>query len=108
MEEKTDAQLDRRLVELRKTIRQKRHNVADLEAILHQDIQRAKETPIWFWVLLILHFIVMLEGWKHSRGARFAINFVMVLWLQRKMYREIYLRMAIMTGLMILCVSWVI
>lgn len=105
MSVREELQLDRRLAELRQTIRTKRNNVADLEAILYEDVNKMKKLPVYFWVLLIAHFLVMLEGWRHQRGFQFLFNLLMVLWLQRKVYREIAMQLAVPVGLGVLLVT---
>lgn len=105
--EKIDAQLDRRLEQLRESIRNKRANIADLEEILHQDVAKMKVLPWYFWVFLALHFYFMLQGWCTGQTIEFLSNCAMVVWLQRKLYREIYLRAAIFTGLGVLLLNYI-
>jgi hypothetical protein len=104
--ENTDAQLKQRLKELREAIRQKRNNIADLEAVLHEDARRMKQIPMYFWVLLLAHFLFMLEGWRGLRGVQFFINFVMFLWMYRKVYREIAMHLAVPTSLLMLVLTF--
>jgi len=101
----TNNQLDRRLEELRTLIRNKRNNIQDLEDVLHQDIQKMKKFPIWFWFLLITHFCLMLFGWKNERFFMFLLHFCMYLWFHAKLYREISLRWATVTGLTLIVVA---
>ena len=105
MSEVQNDQLDKRLVQLREAIRTKRNNVADLEVILQQDIDAAKKFPLYFWILFLAHFLVMLEGWRHQRGFQFLFNLVMVMWFQRKVYREIPLHFAMPIGLVVILIT---
>ena len=104
--ENTNAQLDQRLNQLRATIRQKRTNIADLEAVLHEDVKRIKSIPMYFWGLLILHFLFMLEDWRKQLGVQFLVNFLMVVWLHRKIYREIATHIAVPLGLLVLVLTF--
>jgi len=106
--ENTDAQLNQRLNELRETIRQKRNNVADLETVLHEDVRRMKRIPVYFWLLLVSHFFFMLEGWRKLQGVPFFMNLAMILWLHRKIYREIAMQLAVPLGMLVLVLTFAI
>ena len=100
MEERTNAQLDRRLLELRTAIREKRGNIRDLE-----DTERLRRIPLWFYVLVGVHYILMLEGWRLPNNNLFVMNCIVFFWLQMRLFRSIRVRWAVTASLTVLVVS---
>jgi hypothetical protein len=99
-------ELDRRLKELRKTIKGKRDNINDLESVLQQDIEKLRSFPIYYYFFLILHFAFMLYTWGQARGIIFVCHFIMYHWYIRKWYKEIAMRIAIPLSIMLIVISF--
>lgn len=100
--------LDARLKSLRSTIKGKTNNVRDLEEVLEQERDRLKSFPIYCYILLIIHFTLMLAGWTSGRGVMFTMNFVMYHWYVKKFYREIItMRIAVPLSLFVMLI-WAI
>lgn len=106
MEEKTKVQLDRRLGELRQAIKSKRDNIIDLEKILYDDIKRMKSFPIYYWLLLIVHFFLMFVFWSGAKAIPFILNVIMFDWLNRKRYREVAMNWCMVMSLVVMILSW--
>ena len=88
--ELNNERLTQRLKQLRRVVGMKSRNITDLEKVLYEDLQRIQqELPRWFYVLMFVHFWIMLQAWP-VLPVRFAANMACFFWLQRRFYREIH------------------
>jgi hypothetical protein len=103
--EKREQEMDNDLKTLRERIKTKRNNINDLESVFQQDIRKYKKIAWYVYILIVIHFLVMLYGWSQNKGVVFAGNLWMHYWLLKKIYREIYMKFAIPCSLLILFIS---
>ena len=97
-------QANARLASLRKTLKDKRNNITDLQAIIQQDIERLRSFPIYCWILVFMHFGFMLNSWTTGRGVMFTVNFVMHYWYIKKYFGEIRMWIAVPLSILIMMV----
>jgi hypothetical protein len=101
----SEKDLDEKLERTR--IRLKAQNIADLEEIASDNLKRLKSVRWYVYLLIVVHFFLMLNGWSNNAGFVFCANLWMHYWLLKKIYREIYMKIAIPASVFVLFVTLV-
>ncbi len=97
--------LDKELTELRQQINNKRNHIEDLQTIVEKTKRASKKIAWYVYILILVHFMLMLYGWSQNKGVVFTGNLVMHYYLLSKVYRDIYMKIAMPCSLFMLVMT---
>ena len=81
----------------------KNNKITDLKNMLEKTHKNS--TRSYVYALIVIHFLFMLLGWSHNKGVVFISNLWMHYWFIKKLYRDIYMRFALPSAILVIVVS---